>query len=229
MVGDYGPADPRPARGAGRKNLSETDEVAWRLGRYSWTPSCSEERKQRIGEEHDIMYFRIDIGFRPIICYEVDGVEVYEPPNRANALGTWYVAVKRLIRIVVYNERFIVKVARREPVSLLRIEDVVLESPSISYIGITAPFNVDAVKRVIRFAEEVNKMPGYVADLVTVSKSCYTLHVTRRERGSKRVIEHVLSLHFDKEGRLKKDDVTNKYVLKAMDLPISLWVRGDEE
>jgi hypothetical protein len=208
--------------------LSETNEVAWRLGRYQWLPNCSEERRRWVGQEHDIMFFRIDIGFRPITCYEVDGVEVYELPNRANALGTWYVAVKRLIKVIAYNERFIVKVTRREPVPWLRIEDVILESPSISYIGITAPFNVDAIKRVIRFAEEVNRMPNYTADLIAVNQNGYSLHVTRRERSGKRIIEHVLSLHFDKEGKLKMDDVTNKYVLKAMDLPISLWVRGDE-
>jgi len=181
-----------------------------------------------MGQEHDIMFFRIDIGFRPIVCYEVDGVEVYEPPNRANALGTWYVAVKRLIRVVAYNERFMVRVVRREPVPLLRIEDVALESPSISYIGITAPFDVDAIKRVIRFAEEVNRMPNYTADLITVNQDGYSLHVRRTEKSGKRMIETSLVLNFDKEGKLKMDDVTNKYVLKAMDLPISLWVRGEE-
>jgi hypothetical protein len=180
-----------------------------------------------MGQEHDIMFFRIDIGFRPIVCYEVDGVEVYEPPNRANALGTWYVAVKRLIRVVAYNERFIVKVTRREPVPWLRIEDVILESPSISYIGITAPFNVDAIKRVIRFAEEVNRMPNYTADLIAVNQNGYSLHVTRRERSGKRIIEHVLSLHFDSEGRLRMDDVANRYTLMSMDLPITLFT-GDE-
>jgi hypothetical protein len=180
-----------------------------------------------MGQEHDIMFFRIDIGFRPIVCYEVDGVEVYEPPNRANALDTWYVAVKRLIRVVTYNERFVVRVTRREPVPLLRIEDVALESPSIGYVGVTAPFNVDAIKRVIRFAEEVNRMPNYTADLVTVDRDGYVLHVIRRERSGKRMIEHALSLHFDSEGRLRMDDITNKYVLKTMDLPITLFT-GDE-
>jgi hypothetical protein len=70
-------------------------------------------------------------------------------------------------------------------------------------------------------------MPNYTADLVTVNDG-YSLHVTRRERSGKRVIEHSLTLHFDVSGRLKIDDVANRYVLKAMDLPISLWVRGDE-
>jgi len=210
------------------RNLVETDEVAWRYTAYRWLPLCSEERQRWMGQEHDIMFFRIDIGFRPIVCYEVDGVEVYEPPNRANALGTWYVAVKRLIRVVAYNERFMVRVVRREPVPLLRIEDVALESPSISYIGITAPFDVDAIKRVIRFAEEVNRMPNYTADLITVNQDGYSLHVRRTEKSGKRMIETSLVLNFDKEGKLKMDDVTNKYVLKAMDLPISLWVRGEE-
>jgi hypothetical protein len=210
------------------RNLHETNEVAWRYTAYRWLPLCSEERQRWMGQEHDIMFFRIDIGFRPIVCYEVDGVEVYEPPNRANALGTWYVAVKRLIRVVTYNERFVVRVTRREPVPWLRIEDVVLESPSISYIGITAPFNVDAIKRVIRFAEEVNRMPNYTADLITVNQDGYSLHIRRTEKSEKRMIETSLVLNFDKEGKLKMDDVTNKYVLKAMDLPISLWVRGEE-
>ncbi len=209
------------------RNLHETNEVAWRYTAYRWLPLCSEERQRWMGQEHDIMFFRIDIGFRPIVCYEVDGVEVYEPPNRANALGTWYVAVKRLIRVVAYNERFIVKVTRREPVPWLRIEDVILESPSISYIGITAPFNVDAIKRVIRFAEEVNRMPNYTADLIAVNQNGYSLHVTRRERSGKRIIEHVLSLHFDSEGRLRMDDVANRYTLMSMDLPITLFT-GDE-
>jgi hypothetical protein len=31
-------------------------------------------------------------------------------------------------------------------------------------------------------------------------------------------------LNFDKEGKLKMDDVTNKYVLTRLDLPVSLWV-----
>jgi len=209
------------------RNLHETNEVAWRYTAYRWLPLCSEERQRWMGQEHDIMFFRIDIGFRPIVCYEVDGVEVYEPPNRANALGTWYVAVKRLIRVVTYNERFVVRVTRREPVPLLRIEDVALESPSISYIGITAPFNVDAIKRVIRFAEEVNRMPNYTADLITVNQDGYSLHVRRTEKSGKRMIETSLVLNFDKEGKLKMNDVTNKYVLKAMDLPITLFT-GDE-
>jgi hypothetical protein len=170
------------------------------------------------------MYFRL-LG-APVVCYQVDGVEVYEPPHKA-VLGIWYIATKRLIKVTSYNVRFEVHVVQREPVPLLRIEDVVLESPSISYIGITAPFDVDAIKRVIRFAEEVNRMPNYTADLVTVNDG-YSLHVTRRERRGKRVIEHSLVLYFDSEGRLRMDDITNKYVLKAMDLPISLWVRGDE-
>jgi len=123
--------------------------------------------------------------------------------------------------------RFEVSVVQREPVPLLRIEDVVLESPLISYIGITAPFDVDAIKRVIRFAEEVNRMPNYTADLIAVNQNGYSLHVTRRERSGKRMIEHSLTLHFDSEGRLRRDDVTNKYVLKAMDLPITLFT-GDE-
>jgi len=210
------------------RNLHETTEVAWRYTAYRWLPLCSEERQRWMGQEHDIMFFRIDIGFRPIVCYEVDGVEVYEPPNRANALGTWYVAVKRLIRVVTYNERFVVRVTRREPVPWLRIEDVILESLSISYIGITAPFNVDAIKRVIRFAEEVNRMPNYTADLIAVNQNGYSLHVTRRERSGKRMIEHSLVLYFDSEGRLRMDDVANRYTLMSMDLPISLWVRGDE-
>jgi len=209
------------------RNLHETNEVAWRYTAYRWLPLCSEERQRWMGQEHDIMFFRIDIGFRPIVCYEVDGVEVYEPPNRANALGTWYVAVKRLIRVVTYNERFVVRVTRREPVPWLRIEDVILESPSISYIGITAPFNVDAIKRVIRFAEEVNRMPNYTADLIAVNQNGYSLHVTRRERSGKRMIEHSLVLYFDSEGRLRMDNITNKYVLKTMDLPITLFT-GDE-
>ena len=209
------------------RNLHETTEVAWRYTAYRWLPLCSEERQRWMGQEHDIMFFRIDIGFRPIVCYEVDGVEVYEPPNRANALGTWYVAVKRLIRVVTYNERFVVRVTRREPVPWLRIEDVILESLSISYIGITAPFNVDAIKRVIRFAEEVNRMPNYTADLIAVNQNGYSLHVTRRERSGKRMIEHSLVLYFDSEGRLRMDDVANRYTLMSMDLPITLFT-GDE-
>ena len=180
-----------------------------------------------MGQEHDIMFFRIDIGFRPIVCYEVDGVEVYEPPNRANALGTWYVAVKRLIKVTAYSERFDVEVVRREPTPLLKIVNVELLNPSVGYVGITIPFNVDTIRRIIKFAEEVNKVPNYTADLVTVNQDGYSLHVIRRERSGKRIIEHVLSLHFDKEGKLKMDDVTNKYVLKAMDLPITLFT-GDE-
>jgi hypothetical protein len=169
------------------------------------------------------MYFRL-LG-APVVCYQVDGVEVYEPPHKA-VLGIWYIATKRLIKVTSYNVRFEVNVVQREPVPLLRIEDVVLESPSISYIGITAPFNVDAIKRVIRFAEEVNRMPNYTADLVTVNDG-YSLHVTRREKSGKRMIEHSLVLYFDSEGRLRMDNITNKYVLKAMDLPITLFT-GDE-
>ncbi|MCG2881167.1 MAG: hypothetical protein L7H00_04765 [Vulcanisaeta sp.] len=208
--------------------MSETNEVAWRLGRYQWLPNCSEERQRWVNTEHDIMFFRIDIGFRPIICYEVDGVEVYEPPNRAGPLGTWYMATKRLIRVVVYNERFDVEVVRREPTPLLRIVNVELLNPVTYYYGITAPFNVEAVKRIVRFAEEVNKMPNHTADLITVNKDGYVLHVRKMERGGRRAIERSLTLNFDVSGKLKMNDVTNKYVLKAMDLPISLWVRGEE-
>jgi hypothetical protein len=202
------------------RNLHETNEVAWRLGRYRWSPSCEEERRERVGQVHELLYFQL-LG-SPLVCYEVDGVETYEFNGRV----VWYVAVKRLIKVTAYNERFIVKVTRREPVPLLRIEDVILESPSISYIGITAPFDVDAVKRIVKFAEEVNKMPNHTADLITVNDG-YSLHVTRRERSSKRVIEHSLTLHFDVSGRLKIDDVANRYTLMSMDLPITLFT-GDE-
>jgi hypothetical protein len=157
------------AGGAGRRNLVETNEVAWRLGRYQWLPNCSEERQRWMGQEHDIMFFRIDIGFGPIVCYEVDGVEVYEPPNRAN----------------------------------------------------------DAIKRIVKFAEEVNRMPNYTADLIAVNQNGYSLHVRRTEKSGKRMIETSLVLNFDKEGKLKSD-VANRYTLMSMDLPISLWVRGDE-
>jgi len=170
------------------------------------------------------MYFRL-LG-APVVCYQVDGVEVYEPPHKA-VLGIWYIATKRLIKVASYNVRFEVSVVQREPVPLLRIEDVILESPSISYIGITAPFNVDAIKRVIRFAEEVNRMPNYTADLIAVNQNGYSLYVTRRERRGKRVIEHSLVLHFDSEGRLRMDDVANRYTLMSMDLPITLFT-GDE-
>jgi hypothetical protein len=71
-------------------------------------------------------------------------------------------------------------------------------------------------------------MPNYTADLITVNQNGYSLHVTRRERSDKRVIEHSLVLYFDSEGRLRMDDVANRYTLMSMDLPISLWVRGDE-
>jgi len=171
------------------------------------------------------MYFRL-LG-APVVCYQVDGVEVYEPPHKA-VLGIWYIATKRLIKVTSYNVRFEVSVVQREPVPLLRIEDVILESPSISYIGITAPFNPSVVKRIINFAEEVNRMPGYTADLITVNKDGYVLHVRKMERSGKRAIERSLNLNFDVSGKLKMNDVTNKYVLKAMDLPISLWVRGEE-
>jgi len=206
------------------RNLHETNEVAWRLNRYMWLPSCGERRGQ-IGEVHDVMYFRL-LG-APVVCYQVDGVEVYEPPHKA-VLGIWYIATKRLIKVTSYNVRFEVSVVQREPVPLLRIEDVILESPSISYIGITAPFNPSVVKRIINFAEEVNRMPGYTADLITVNKDGYVLHVRKMERSGKRAIERSLNLNFDVSGKLKMNDVTNKYVLKAMDLPISLWVRGEE-
>jgi hypothetical protein len=206
--------------------LSETNEVAWRATVYRWLPTCDEE-KQRIGEVHDVMYFRIDIGFRPIVCYSVDGIEVYEPSNKANALGTWYIAVKRLIRVVAYNERFDVEVVRREPTPLLRIENVELLSPVTYYYAVTAPFNVESVRRIAKFAEEVNKMPNYTADLITVDRDGYSLHVRRMEKNGKRMIETSLVLHFDKEGKLRMDDVANRYTLMSMDLPITLFT-GDK-
>ena len=154
------------------------------------------------------------------------GLRFTNHPHKA-FFGIWYIATKRLIKVASYNVRFEVSVVQREPVPLLRIEDVVLESPLISYIGITAPFDVDAIKRVIRFAEEVNRMPNYTADLIAVNQNGYSLYVTRRERRGKRVIEHSLVLHFDSEGRLRMDDVANRYTLMSMDLPITLFT-GDE-
>ena len=174
-----------------------------------------------MGQEHELLYFQL-LG-SPLVCYEVDGVETYEFNGRV----VWYVAVKRLIRVVAYNERFMVRVVRREPVPLLRIEDVELLSPSVGYVGITIPFNVDTIRRIIKFAEEINKMPGYTADLVTVSKDGYSLHVRRMEKNGKRMIETSLVLHFDKVGKLRMDDVANRYTLMSMDLPITLFT-GDE-
>ena len=158
------------------------------------------------------------------MCYEVDGVETYELNGRV----VWYVAVKRLIKVTAYNERFMVRVVRREPVPLLRIEDVELLSPVTYYYGITAPFNVEVVKRIIRLAEKLNEVPSYVADLVTVNKDGYVLHVRKMERSGKKVIEHLLTLGFDSSGRLRMDDVANRYVLTRLDLPITLFM-GDGE
>ena len=70
-------------------------------------------------------------------------------------------------------------------------------------------------------------MPNYTADIIAVNQNGYSLHVTRRERSGKRVIEHSLTLHFDVNGRLKIDDVANRYTLMSMDLPITLFT-GDE-
>jgi len=201
--------------------LTESDEVAWRYTNYRWLPGCVEERRERVGQVHELLYFQL-LG-SPLVCYEVDGVETYEFNGRV----VWYVAVKRLIKVTAYNERFMVRVVRREPVPLLRIEDVELLSPSVGYVGITIPFNVDTIRRIIKFAEEINKMPGYTADLVTVSKDGYVLHVRKMERSGRRAIERSLTLNFDVSGKLKINDVTNKYVLKAMDLPITLFT-GDE-
>ena len=213
------------AGGAGRKNLSETNEVAWRLGRYKWVPDCSEERQRQVGQEHDAWYFQIVIGLRPITCYTVDGIEVYNPFNKP--MGTWFVAVKRLIKVTVYDERLIISPTRREPMPHFKIEDIQLPNPVTYYYGITVPFDPSVVKRIINFAERINGMPGYVADLVTADKNSYALHITRHEKSGKRMIEHSLTLNFDSEGRLRMNDVTNKYVLKAMDLPITLFT-GDE-
>jgi hypothetical protein len=163
----------------------------------------------------------------PVVCYQVDGVEVYEPPHKA-VLGIWYIATKRLIKVTSYNVRFEVNVVQREPVPLLRIEDVELLSPVTYYYGITAPFNVEVVKRIIRLAEKLNEVPSYVADLVTVNKDGYVLHVRKMERRGKKVIEHLLTLGFDSSGRLRMDDVANRYVLTRLDLPITLFM-GDGE
>jgi len=178
-----------------------------------------------VGQEHDAWYFQVVIGLRPIMCYTVDGIEVYNPFNKP--MGTWFVAVKRLIKVTVYNERLIISPTRREPMPHFKIEDVQLLNPVTYYYGITVPFDPSVVKRIINFAERINGMPGYVADLVTAGKDGYSLHITKHEKSSRRVTEYSLVLHFDSEGKLKMDDVTNKYVLKAMDLPISLWV-GDK-
>jgi len=204
------------------RNLHETNEVAWRYTNYKWLPSCVEERRERVGQGHELLYFQL-LG-SPLVCYEVDGVETYEFNGRV----VWYVAVKRLIKVTAYNERFMVRVVRREPVPLLRIENVALESPSTYYIGITAPFNVEVVKRIIRLAEKLNEVPSYVADLVTVNKDGYVLHVRKMERSGKKVIEHLLTLGFDSSGRLRMDDVANRYVLTRLDLPITLFM-GDGE
>ena len=215
----------RPTAGGAGRNLTETNEVAWRLGRYKWVPDCSEERQRQMGQEHDAWYFQVVIGLRPIMCYTVDGVEVYNPFNKP--IGTWFVAVKRLIKVTVYNERLIISPTRREPMPHFKIEDVQLLNPVTYYYGITVPFDPSVVKRIVNFAERINGMPGYVADLVTADKSSYALHITRHEKNGKRMIEHSLTLNFDSEGRLRMNDVTNKYVLKAMDLPITLFT-GDE-
>jgi len=204
------------------RNLHETNEVAWRYTNYRWLPSCAEERRERVGQEHELLYFQL-LG-SPLVCYEVDGVETYEFNGRV----VWYVAVKRLIKVTAYNERFMVRVVRREPVPLLRIEDVELLSPVTYYYGITAPFNVEVVKRIIRLAEKLNEVPSYVADLVTVNKDGYVLHVRKMERSGKKVIEHLLTLGFDSSGRLRMDDVANRYVLTRLDLPITLFM-GDGE
>jgi len=178
-----------------------------------------------VGQEHDAWYFQVVIGLRPITCYTVDGIEVYNPLNRP--IGTWFVAVKRLIKVTVYDERLIISPTRREPMPHFKIEDVQLLNPVTYYYGITVPFDPSVVERIINFAERINGMPGYVADLVTADKNSYALHITRHEKSGKRIIEHSLVLHFDVNGRLKIEDVANRYTLMSMDLPITLFT-GDE-
>jgi len=178
-----------------------------------------------MGQEHDAWYFQIVIGLRPITCYTVDGVEEYNPFNKP--LGAWYVAMKRLIRITAYDERLIIVPTRKEPIPHFRIEDVQLLNPVTYYYGITVPFDPSMVKRIINFAERINGMPGYVADLVTADKDGYTLHIRRMEKSGRKMIERSLTLNFDVSGRLKIDDVANRYTLMSMDLPITLFT-GDE-
>lgn len=172
-------------------------------------PACS-EYKSWVGQVHDYMYFTVNIGIRPLVCYVTDGVSQY---------NNWFMAERKLISVTAYDVRLILSEVSREPVVHFRIDDVAFKSPYRYYVSIPNSFDPSVVRRIINVVEKINQVPYHFADVVTVDSSGYSLRVTKvnpraRDRRTGAVTGYV---HFDASGKITSS---------AFDLPITLFAQS---
>jgi hypothetical protein len=120
------------------------------------------------------MYFTVNIGIRPLVCYVTDGVSQY---------NNWFMAERKLISVTAYDVRLILSEVSREPVVHFRIDDVAFKSPYRYYVSIPNSFDPSVVRRIINVVEKINQVPYHFADVVTVDSSGYSLRVTKVNPG----------------------------------------------
>lgn len=168
-------------------------EVAWIKYLQERYIICSEYEKLR-GQIHDFMFFNIEIGLRPDICEEIDGITQY---------GNWYMATRRDITITTYQVKILItKVSGENEPEKFKVVDVVMKPLGKTHITLK-PFDPSVVRRIIDFAEALNASPTFYADRVEVGDKEYLLHVVKSERlrnGRYKNVEGYI--HFDLNGKL---------------------------
>ena len=170
-------------------------EVAWikYLFQERYPFICSEYEKLR-GQIHDFMFFNIEIGLRPDICVEIDGITQY---------GNWYMATRRDITITTYQVKIVItKVSGENEPEKFKVVDVVLKPLGKEHVTLK-PFDPSVVRRIIDFAEALNASPTFYADRVEVGHDGYVLHVVKSERTRSGRYKNVEGyIHFSPDGKL---------------------------
>ncbi len=167
------------------------NEIAWRL-HPPWPFLCDEYRVLK-GGVHDYTVFTIGIGLRPDVCYDVDGLVKYRE---------WYMLTANPYTATAYEVKILITKAYDEPVSHYKVIDVQLKPLARERYKVTR-LDVDVVKRIIDFAEDVvNKSPILYADKIEVGSNGYALHVVRSERSSRGYRNVEGYIHFDLSGNL---------------------------
>jgi len=154
---------------------------------------CSEYEKLK-GETRDYMFFNIEIGLRPDICEEIDGITQY---------GNWYMAARRDITITTYQVKIVItKVSGENEPEKFKVVDVVMKTLGKTHITLK-PFDPSVVRRIIDFAETLNASPMFYADRVEVGNKEYLLHVVKTERLKHGRYKNVETyIHFSPDGKL---------------------------
>jgi len=95
------------------------------------------------------MFFTLNIGFRSLTCYAVDGVSEY---------NNWFIAGKRFITVTAYDVKLVASEASSEPMVHYGIDEVLFKSPYTYHVHLPS-FNEGVVRRIVEVAEEINRVP----------------------------------------------------------------------